>query len=190
MTRKVKPGKTLHDLGAKVGSRVYYDSPEFEKRGYDRVVAHMPSTSTRSDWFCTEGKPMVHDEPYWHFVDDDTQAKPVLWRDDTPENKGAVLLALYEHRVVEVFLPKESRWVSKILGPYGLHDHTAYRVKPPAPPTTDIIITFTGNVVTEPTENLRLRRITLPLDTAGNAITGTFTDDAGNQIIIEDTSHD
>lgn len=189
MARKVKPGKTLPDLGAKVGSRVYFGEPSLGKRTDVWTISRIPDNQT-DRWDTVEVGKVWPNNPYWHFADDDSQAEPVRWRDDTPENKGAVLLALHEGRPVEAW--EQGRWWTAHRGETWIppRDDIAYRVKPPAPPTAEIVVTSTGDVFAERVENLHLRRITLPLHTNGNAITGTFTDDAGNQIIIEDTSHD
>jgi len=51
---------------------------------------------------------------------------PKLWKDMTPEEKGALLLAMHEKRAVEVF--DDDKWVKKSFMVFV--DDLAYRVKP------------------------------------------------------------
>lgn len=51
---------------------------------------------------------------------------PKLWRDMTPEEKGALLLAHHEGKTIELFLSKDD-WME--CSPYW-SDDVAYRVKP------------------------------------------------------------
>lgn len=54
---------------------------------------------------------------------DDT---PALWRDMTPEQKGALLLAHHEGRVIQSYIG-QGDWVKALP---GWNDNVAYRVKP------------------------------------------------------------
>ena len=53
--------------------------------------------------------------------------EPKLWKNMTPEEKGALLLAHYEKRVIEYFSECDEEWV--VCLPRWM-DHTAYRVRP------------------------------------------------------------
>jgi hypothetical protein len=56
-------------------------------------------------------------------------AAPKLWRDMTPEEKGALLLAAHEGRVVECWYQIAQKWVSDHKG-VGAFGGSAYRIRP------------------------------------------------------------
>lgn len=56
-----------------------------------------------------------------------------LWKDMTPEEKGALLLAYHEGKVIEHTLWSEKGWFEVKKGAdtaLGWHDELSYRVKP------------------------------------------------------------
>ena len=57
----------------------------------------------------------------------DEPAEPKLWRDMTPEEKGALLLANHEGRTIERWVDESLGW--KIVPPQWRREH-AYRVRP------------------------------------------------------------
>lgn len=54
------------------------------------------------------------------------EATPKLWRDMTPEEKGAILLAMHDGKKVEVY--SVGKWWKKSYMTFG--DENAYRIKP------------------------------------------------------------
>lgn len=55
--------------------------------------------------------------------------KPKLWRDMTPEEKGALLLAAHEGTVIEVWSPIAGQWRVSAYK-VGAFEYDAYRIKP------------------------------------------------------------
>lgn len=56
-----------------------------------------------------------------------------LWKDMTPEEKGALLLAYHEGKVIEHTIWSSKEWFEAKKGvhsPLSWHDDLAYRVKP------------------------------------------------------------
>jgi hypothetical protein len=70
---------------------------------------------------------------------------PKKWRDMTPEEKGALLLAHHEGKAIEVFM-SDSAWHEQS-GP-NWFDKYAYRVKPPEPRVWWLVFTRYGYVYT------------------------------------------
>lgn len=56
--------------------------------------------------------------------------EPKLWKDMTPEEKGALLLAHHEGKTIEYFDPSHQDWVKS---EFLKLDNLAYRVKPAEP---------------------------------------------------------
>lgn len=55
------------------------------------------------------------------------EATPKLWRDMTPEEKGALLLAHHEGKVIEYWKRGTGGWAKK---PIVWSEHESYRIKP------------------------------------------------------------
>lgn len=75
---------------------------------------------------------------------DEPQDKPTLWRDMTPEQKGALLLAHHEGKKIEWKNPDPNsqlwdEW-KPCLSAVGKHGHYAYRVKPPEPKRGTVVL--------------------------------------------------
>lgn len=64
---------------------------------------------------------------------------PKLWRDMTPEEKGALLLADHEGRQIDMWFARRGAWVDSIS--FSAYDDIAYRVHPePEPEPTPMVV--------------------------------------------------
>jgi hypothetical protein len=61
--REVTGGNTLHDLGVGVGDVVYFNDPQFDKRGDDLTIIEVDEYG-----YLTEQGRVADDVPYWHVV--------------------------------------------------------------------------------------------------------------------------
>lgn len=110
---------TLRELDVKPGDVVRFtkyrhDAPCLTYSHFD-VERH----------FSADGRPMV-DEPYWELI---SHAQPTIWRDMTPEEKGALLLAAHEGKVIEGWMHGDPEW-KLLASPLFDAQSMAYRVKP------------------------------------------------------------
>jgi len=81
---------------------------------------------------------MTYKQAYENATADDT---PVLWKDMTPEQKGALLLAHHE-KPGSVEFWNVNEW--ETLKNLGWHDEIAYRIKPSKPEPKAEIVTMYG----------------------------------------------
>ena len=117
---------------------------------------------------------------------DGTKA-PKLWRDMTPEEKGALLLAHHEGKVIETWF--RGAWIGKGHGGWGKQN--AYRIRPESKRET---VTLHGYVQI-PGDGAQFddawinhknntHRITLPV-IDGDLPPGTYTSPDGHTITVE-----
>lgn len=94
-----------------------------EDRGDGDVLATVDGSADSWDWFMTVNtyEPYVKETPMAQ-----TTQEPKLWKDMTPEEKGALLLADHEGKAIEAWAYGD-KWL--VLVPEW-DKHTAYRVKP------------------------------------------------------------
>jgi hypothetical protein len=114
---------TLKELNVKPGDVVEcvvsrYETTNAIKVG-DRFVV-------RADGWVSGPKHATGRAADWRIVSR-APAAPKLWRDMTPEEKGALLLASHEGKVVEY---EAHGWHEAAANDPGWYDDTAYRVKP------------------------------------------------------------
>jgi len=76
----------------------------------------------------------------YEVLEDDTQDTPTLWKDMTPEEKGALLLANHEGRGVQVW--SGVKWLDNCT--VGRYQGSAYRIAP-AEPVVDGVELYYGN---------------------------------------------
>lgn len=110
-----------------------------------------------------------------------TQDTPKLWRDMTPEEKGALLLAHHEGKVLEVAY-HGTPWLTKTVDHW--HDHAVYRVRPEPKGGTVILYgsstSYFGIVsMFGDTHQISFEVIN------GDIPTGTYTSEEGNVIKVE-----
>jgi hypothetical protein len=92
---------------------------------------------------------------------DDT---PKRWRDMTPEEKGALLLAHHEGKVIEYLHECSGGWRDRTGVSKEWHDKTSYRIRPePVRETVTIEFDEDGNIDTKGVCDLRNVRITVDL---------------------------
>lgn len=134
--------KTLRELDVQPGDVVENNT------GSRKIIAHIDC-----DECCMESgvnvwrffHPWLWNNPIWRIVSRASDT-PKLWRDMTPEEKGALLLAHHEGKVIE--------W----LDPYGIwfevdiplwHEERAYRVSPAEQRPKRETVTLHGSVTDE-----------------------------------------
>lgn len=110
-------------------------------------------------------------------------AIPKLWRDMTREEKGALLLAAHEGKVIEY---EAHGWRATAANDPGWFDDTAYRVRPEPKPET--LVLFGGSDLRW-AFNTRLmprdtHRLTLPL-LDGDLAPGKYTSPEGHVTTVE-----
>jgi len=67
--------------------------------------------------------------------------EPKLWRDMTPEEKGALLLADHEGKVIEAHEPFDKEWFK---ARPAWFENTAYRVRPEPEPERETVVLYGG----------------------------------------------
>ena len=138
---------TLQELGVKVGDVVEYvsGSPCHEYRIGNRYTCENTSEGVVIIRNCF-GFNKMHSRWLYRIVSRATPSTK-LWRDMTPEEKGALLLAAHEGKVIENKSPS-SDWT--VGTPFWAESY-AYRIKPE--PKVDVVKLMTGavyNWVSEP----------------------------------------
>jgi hypothetical protein len=134
--------KTLAELDVKPGDVVC------SKRGCPRTVLRIAGDTCyfRNDFIGGQEGWDMDGAPQWRIVsrapDTDATDSPTLWRDMTPEEKGALLLAEHEGKVIEKYDCWGERW--GISAPVEWLSLDAYRVRPE--PETRTIELFLGFV--------------------------------------------
>lgn len=124
---------TLKELGVKVGDVVEclgnWDVKGSYNIGSEYTVGGVDG----------QGFDIMVGETYgsFHIVSRATDATPTLWRDMTPEEKGALLLAKHEGKEIEVW--SRTEWVV-LHGCAGIEGYHAYRIKPK--PVVDNVTTW------------------------------------------------
>jgi len=124
-------GKTLKELNVQPGDVVYYHYAALGRGGNRVFRSYLPD----GNGIDSEGDHMAAEAPYWHLVSRAVDT-PKLWRDMTPEEKGALLLAHHEGKVIEFcnggewYEPSPCRW----------HPGNAYRVHPE--PKVEAVIVY------------------------------------------------
>ena len=113
--------KTLRELDVQPGDVVEWKSG----RKYTIFGWRGGECYSRADDGSREPGDLAADQKGWRIVSREFET-PKLWRDMTPEEKGALLLAHHEGKVIE-WLP-ERKWI-KCAVP-GFTDFYAYRVRP------------------------------------------------------------
>jgi hypothetical protein len=109
-------GKTLQELGVKAGDVV---------RWKDNATTYMIKMNNDGEYCTGDDMATLDDQsPHWSIVSRATQS-PTLWRDMTDAEKGALLLAKFEGRDVDVW--SDGLWCKTT--PLFL-DTYAYRIKP------------------------------------------------------------
>lgn len=103
----------------------------------------MDDTAFPDHWDVGDG--YYTDEPVWRIISRASQTDPEtpkLWRDMTPEEKGALLLAEYEDKQLQVHL--EGVWTDFYNDRSELYrDDLAYRIRPePKRMTVDLMADF------------------------------------------------
>lgn len=121
--------------------------------------------------------------------EDQMSDTPKLWRDMTPEEKGALLLARHEGKVIEYWsVHHEGGWID--IFPQGWFDDKAYRVKPDQ--VEAMVYAAAGRegfsmfplALAKDAPHLSMR-ISFP-SLGGRIVPGVYTSEAGHVVTVED----
>ena len=116
---------TLEELGVEVGDVVEcVNGPLF---GGESTVGKR-YTMTEKGLPCDRNGPQCSSVSTFRIISR-ANPKPKLWRDMTPEEKGALLLAAHEGKVIEVWFPIACQW-RVVVHKVGTFEYDAYRIKP------------------------------------------------------------
>ena len=127
---------TLKELGVVVGDVVEYvsGSPTHDYRLGDRYTCTIKDGELivryERGWFSS-----VEEDSWLYRIISRATPKPKIWRDMTPEEKGSLLLAPYEGKVIEYYTSRTNiwhKWNSYIFDDNGcvvFTNNVAYRIK-------------------------------------------------------------
>lgn len=73
----------------------------------------------------------------------DEPAAPPVWRDMTPEEKGAVLLAIHEKRRIDSWNPHSRKWIARQWYEVDIVPGIAYRERPE--PKRETVVLWAGH---------------------------------------------
>jgi hypothetical protein len=156
VSRAADTPKTWGDGGMKLEEGKYYRTADGKKVGPVRIAeTHIPDKWAlwsfegkiyevvglpREDAFDTE---IIAEEVDHYHVFNRSEFRPKLWRDMTPEEKGALLLAEHEGKVIECYFL--SGWVE--CNPEW-YEFNAYRVRPEPKRETERVTIVNADGVT------------------------------------------
>ena len=137
---------TLKELGVEVGDVVEYvsGSPTHDYRLGDRYTCTIKDGELivryERGWFSS-----VEEDSWLYRIITRAKDKPKLWRDMTPEEKGALLLAAHDGKVIEWYNPATfiALYWEEHEYEFGFRDHIAYRIKP-QPKVETVTLTWHG----------------------------------------------
>jgi hypothetical protein len=150
---------TLKELNVKPG-----DVVEYIDTGAMQTIAY-----TKNGLYYTKDQdpnmpfPRLSSRDCWRVISRAPET-PKRWRDMTPEEKGALLLAHHEGKVIEYLHECSGGWRDRTGVSKEWHDKTSYRIRPePVRETVTIEFDEDGNIDTKGVCDLRNVRITVDL---------------------------
>jgi hypothetical protein len=126
--------KTLKELNVKPGDVVEY-IPKGRTSTVTKVVGDVYYGCSDDD--DTPVGPYT-DKPHFRVVSRASAGTPKLWRDMTPEEKGALLLAHHEGKQIELLNCKTGGWMRALIPAWI--PCAAYRVKPVQPSVQTVVM--------------------------------------------------
>jgi hypothetical protein len=123
---KIEEGKFYRSRdGRKVGPMVPVQCDSYDEE-WEWTDAPNGIPETYKRLWINDGRNEEHGESELDLIAEWSEEPPKLWRDMTPEEKGALLLAHHEGKMIETWF--RGAWIGKGHGGWGKEN--AYRIRP------------------------------------------------------------